>query len=431
MKSTLKKKYKKFIATISQKPAPVFLIPNATSAANVGDEAMLHVLMSLIKAAEPEAVIKIHGFEPETHEYLEVTANRPTLYYWAVFSNPKLLIRAYRMLIVVAVFIGLTLRWQSLLSAITKRESVVGDILNDFLSANVIVTVGGGYLRSKPGISQALNFLMILSPFALANFSSARKIISPISVGPFAQSWQGKVAAKVVRSFDVVAVRERFSFALVKSLGVIQVQLASDHALLLPQKTIKKRSASKKIRIGFTVRPWLAESEQLSLESAYATTLASMYKKYGATIVPIVQVNAAHFGEDDALATKRVMVRLARLGVPVAPAIYIENVDHGLNTYGALDLLIGMRMHSNIFAGTQGTPFVPISYEYKTEGISEDFGLHDFCIKCSDVTEENLLATVQKLINRRSNVEKQMMLRLQKIQKSEAERWVQELKIRN
>ena len=80
-------------------------------------------------------------------------------------------------------------------------------------------------------------------------------------------------------------------------------------------------------------------------------------------------------------------------------------------------------MHSNILSATQGTPFVAISYEYKTEGISRDLGVEDYCIKVEDVSIENLYDLFMKAYKNQVYLKETLKKSLEKIRKEEAERW--------
>ena len=44
------------------------LVPNATSPKNIGDQAMLEVLMKLVKAAFKNASISLHSTDPNLHD---------------------------------------------------------------------------------------------------------------------------------------------------------------------------------------------------------------------------------------------------------------------------------------------------------------------------------------------------------------------------
>ncbi len=403
-----------------------YLLPNITSAANVGDEAMLEVVMGLIREEHEDAAITIHGFEPETHADLDVHANRPSLYYWAVFEDERAIVRAARLVLMVLGCLAVWLSVTPLLQLLKWISPALTSILDDYQKADVIVFVGGGYLRSKKGVSQSLNFLLHLVPFALSTTTAAKTVVAPISVGPFGYQWQARLTAWVFKKLDVVTVRERFSHKVLAEAGLEGHVLATDHALLMTPLKVHSGPGSKQSRppvIGFTIRNWLDADTQSQLERSYALALAAVSKETGATIQPIIQVSAPRFGEDDGAATARVVKLLHSMSVKVEETVQIQGVSHGKAVYGKLTALVGMRMHSNIFAGTQFVPFVPISYEYKTEGISEDFELDAYCIRSEDVTAEKLTTNLSAVFTNSQTLSKNIARTLARIQKREHARW--------
>jgi colanic acid/amylovoran biosynthesis protein len=107
--------------------------------------------------------------------------------------------------------------------------------------------------------------------------------------------------------------------------------------------------------------------------------------------------------------------------------VKIKNVTHAKEVYGGLTLLVGMRMHSNIIAATQGVPFVAVAYEYKTQGIASDLGLEDYSLVCEKVTGDTLYAQVHLMLERIDEVKKLMSSRLAMIQEKEIRLWMERL----
>lgn len=397
------------------------LIPNITSARNIGDVAMLEVLMKLILSTYPQAEIRLQSSEPHTHSYTTVASIKPSLYYWAVFEDRRLLKRVKRLSRLLILVIGAYFNIPSIVKLATFKSQSLSDLVQDFTEADIIIFVGGGYLRSKIGVSQSLNLLMNLLPFGFAHFTHAKKVIAPISIGPFGSGWHKWFTAQVIKKFDIVAVRERFSFNAMKPYEINNLLRTSDHALLVePNRMSKVKSIPV---IGFTIRQWLKGDDQTKLENAYATALALVSQSTSSKIQPIIQVDAPHFGEGDAEVTARVIAQLKKLNAGVLPIIKIKSVSHAKKVYGQLDLLVGMRMHSNILAAVQGVPFVAVSYEYKTEGIARDLQLGSVCIRCEEVNSNNLQKLVKKAFAQRGQLAKHMNDALLEIQSRDSLLW--------
>ena len=80
--------------------------------------------------------------------------------------------------------------------------------------------------------------------------------------------------------------------------------------------------------------------------------------------------------------------------------------------YGCLDLLVGTRFHSVIFAMTASVPVLAIEYEHKTSGIMHDLGLDEWVYDISTVDGAMLVAGLRRLFARRAEVVAQLAERM-------------------
>lgn len=408
--------------------SPTILIPNVTSNANLGDAAMLEVLVKMVGTLFPKAKIVIHASQPETHNATDNISVRPTMYHWAVFDTPTLWVRVWRMLAVVVLLIAMRWRWKLLERFIRSRVVVLDQIAADFEKAQLVVMVGGGYLHTKPGISQSLNLMMQLVPMLVGRWVSGRVITAPIGFGPFAYHWQARMTAWVLNQLDLVAIREKYSWKAISSWRGSRMVRSCDHALLLSQDQ-SVASEHRPPVVGFTIREWLTGEKQMGLEKAFVEGLAKLASNNQVEIQPIIQVDAPQYGEGDVSVTERVIEGLTARGCVTLPMVKIKNVAHAKEVYGGLTLLVGMRMHSNIIAATQAVPFVAVAYEYKTQGIASDLGLEDYSIVCERVTGDTLYAQVHLMLERIDEVKKLMLNHLAKIQEKEFSLWMERLEI--
>ena len=69
-----------------------------------------------------------------------------------------------------------------------------------------------------------------------------------------------------------------------------------------------------------------------------------------------------------------------------------------------MDVFVGTRMHSNIFAIGAGIPTAAIAYQQKTSGIMEELGFADLVIDIGDITEDKLVALYRRLCDRQAAI---------------------------
>lgn len=385
------------------------LIPNATSPKNIGD---LAILTGFLRTIKNKKAVKIHSADPHLHTF----PASHTLYTWAVFENKKPHIRILR-LIQLIVYTSHIKNYVKAFKSPTLKK-----LLDDYVAADVIIFAGGGYLRSQPGTKQALNLLMLLFMFYVAKNFNAKKIIAPISFGPFAYKWQESISAQLIRMFDVVTVREKFSYELLKKYNPKNLHLSSDTSLLLENFKKEKKNRSEFV-LGFTIRKWLPQMKQKKFENEFAQALITFAQTTKCSIQPIVQVDAPEYGEDDMKLSIKIINILKKSHVKVLPIEKVQNLKSAESIYSSIDMLLGMRMHSNILAALCNTPFVAISYEYKTEGISNDLGVGKYCIQVNKVRKDNLYEILIKAYGNSESIKKTMGKKITRLRQKELTRW--------
>lgn len=390
------------------------LIPNATSPKNIGDLAMLTVLIRLIKESAKNARITVHSFDPQLHTLRGVTFDQ-TFYSWAVFTNSNY---GQRLLRITALL--LTIGLTKLGVKLPHQFGTPARLLNDFRQADLIVLAGGGYLRSQPGFTQTLNLLMQLFPFMVAKMFPVPKIVAPISFGPFTHAWQEKLAARTLTGLGLVATREVHSYAKLESYNFPHLIQGVDLALLIRKKPVPVKTT---FTLGFTLRSWLNRQQTIFEDELIKslTQFAKAVKKIA--IQPLVQVDAREYGDDDYERTQKIANILKNEGLLVRPLKINLTVTDAVNNYASLSLLMGMRMHSNILAATQGVPFVAIAYEYKTDGIAKQLGVSGLTVPFTHVTSQTLLRLLTKAYINRFVLRERLLRKVASIQKREMPRW--------
>ena len=404
---------------MKNKTSVTILIPNATSPRNIGDLAMLESLIGLIKSSRKNADIRVQSIDPSLFSYKDYKIS-DTLYGWSVLSISSSRIRVYRLLLVCFAYFAIRMN----MNIVPFLPVTLRKIIKDYQLADTIIFVGGGYLRSNKGLKQSLNLLMQLVPFIFSKLFDAKRIVAPISFGPFAYKWQEKFAANLLKDFDVVTVREDISFKILEKYQIHNLILSSDHALLLKRNFhTKQLNTHKRFTLGFTIRNWGSSEEQQKIEDVIVNSIETVSKSMALQIQPIVQVDAPQYGDEDEKVTRRIVQGLIERGIKVLPIIINHSLSKALKTYASIDLLIGMRMHSNILAAIQGIPFIGIAYEHKTRGIARLLNHEKYVIDDHQVNHKILSSLILTVKNRYKEIVVLMTQALLGIQEKELKRW--------
>lgn len=394
-----------------RKPRDI-LITHVYSSDNKGDAALTSVLLSDMRRIFPDARQKILKLDqarkdgkfesvPEYPSFMGCALNK--------FNNPLAKL-AY-----VLYMIPATLLWAVCYRRLNWRlwlPRELRDVAAMYAAADLIVAVGGGYIRSRKGLLNRFNIPLLLHPLLLGWLLGKQTVLYSQSVGPFVNIYEPALVAYVLRKMDIVILREDISVALLHKIGVRDNVVRSiDSGFLLQAKRsldVRKRYRIEPdtLLIGVTVRQWLHGEEQAAYERAVAGALDAMIEKHGARVLFIPQVTAAK-GDDDRIASRRVR----RYMLHKSQATVIEAAPDHFDVkaiYNELDVLLGTRFHSVIFSLTSFVPVLAIEYEHKTSGIMHDLGLEAWVVKIEDAAEPVLTKSLQRLIAERSAYRSQL-----------------------
>ena len=131
-------------------------------------------------------------------------------------------------------------------------------------------------------------------------------------------------------------------------------------------------------------------------ETALADTLGGFARTHDATVVFFPQVIGPSEREDDRVAARRI---IARMGLGAKAILLEEPVPPALMKalYCEIDILIATRMHSAIFALSNGVPTLMIEYLHKVRGLAEMLGLAEWTLSLSEMDASRLAQMLDAL----------------------------------
>jgi len=383
-------------------PPKNIIISHVYSSDNKGDAALTSVLIADLRRKFPKAkitILKLEGAAPSGR--FEGVREKPSFMYYVAhkYNNPvlKLVYALYMM--------SATLAWAIMYQGTGKflyLPTHLREIVHMYEQADLIVPVGGGYIRGRKGLAMRFNVPLLLHPLLFGYLLGIPTVLYAQSIGPFVNRYEGPLVAFVLRRMTLVLLREDTSVALLKKLGVTRnVQRAIDSGFLLnttdriPLRRHYQIPAGK-LLVGVTVRSWLTGEAQTKYEKAVARALDHLVETARAHIVFIPQVTAAK-GDDDRVVSRRVRDHMQHQESTI---VINQTPDHHQikAIYDNLDILLGTRFHSVIFSLTSRVPVLALEYEHKTSGIMRDLKLEQWVIKIEDVTAQKLASLLDKLI---------------------------------
>ncbi|MFN4218455.1 MAG: polysaccharide pyruvyl transferase CsaB [Candidatus Bipolaricaulia bacterium] len=299
--------------------APTLVIAGYYGFGNWGDEAALSVLIRALRSALPQTrLVVLSNDPPRTARLHGIEAiNR-----WNLFEIHRALVRAS----------GFILGPGSLLQDVTSTRSLL----------------------------YYLGLLCWAQQYKLSTYLIGQ------GIGPLRSRCSERWVAKTLQRAQLVLVRDRVSYewALAHGAHVIMGEdlalLAGPHPQPLSRSHLRERGAARRgegqrPKLSLSLRPGLSPKNITALRRALHTLSAD----FGLLFLP--------FQADQDLA---VLQELA----PTIPSVEAHRLDDLLQAIQSADVVLGMRLHSLVFALMCAVPFCALSYDPKIESFLRRVG---------------------------------------------------------
>jgi colanic acid/amylovoran biosynthesis protein len=370
------------------------LIINLHSSRNAGDAALAQVTISQLQAAFPDARFTLAMNDPDSHppdEQRHIRVVGSFMYWLQAVSGAGVARWQFWALCwlpfiwALALFVYQVSGWR--MYPLLNQEQRA--LLDAYLDADLIVSAPGNFFYHSGTVGV---------PFLVAAFSMVVAVLvgkplytMPQSIGPLQRWWQGLLVRWVLKRARMVLVREPLSVEQLHRIGAW-----FPHCALLPDLAFAFPGCSSETArhwlheqgidldqqhplIGVTLINWGVQNtrfaEQAHYEAVVSAALQHFTRRYGGMVVLFPQVCGPAYADDDRVVSRRVAARLSAEGVPVVQIDKPVAPELLKGAYRLMDLFIGTRMHSNIFALAEGVPVLAIEYRFKTQGIMRMMGL--------------------------------------------------------
>ncbi|MCX8052607.1 MAG: polysaccharide pyruvyl transferase CsaB [Armatimonadetes bacterium] len=234
----------------------------------------------------------------------------------------------------------------------------LGPIIRAMRRADIVISGGGSLLQDVTSVLSPYYYLSILR---LARLMRCKTMVYAQGVGPLIRDGTRRAVARALNRTDLITVRDSNSKSLLEEIGVTrQIHLSADPSFLVEtdvreaDRLLEERGFLGADIIGVSLRPWPAAGDWLN-QVVQGISRAS--EKLGAKLICLPMQPA----QDDPVC---LAVRNAAM-----ISSYKPGVVKGL--VARCRLVVGMRLHSLIFAAGAVTPFVPIVYDPKVASFAQ------------------------------------------------------------
>ncbi len=250
-------------------------------------------------------------------------------------------------------------------------------VLKELATADLLISGGGSIFQDVTSTRSLFYYITVV---ALAKLLGTPVMFYAQGVGPINKNISKTLMRLIANRVNFITLRDEESGELLTSLGVTKPprQITADPVFALKataadhskvQELLKEFNPDAKPLIGVSVREW----EALQGYQAELARLLDDLSAQGYKVIFIPLAFPQDIGESEKVA-----------GFMESPAtIMRENLSstEHLALISQLDGLIGIRLHSLVFAAGGGVPFAGISYDPKVRAFLETFGLKPLPLK--------------------------------------------------
>ncbi|NPV26687.1 MAG: polysaccharide pyruvyl transferase CsaB [Firmicutes bacterium] len=285
-------------------------------------------------------------------------------------------------------------------NAVSRTNPLV--LIKTLRQADLLISGGGSLLQD---VTSARSIVYYLGVVALALLLGTRVMFYAQGIGPIT-TWVGKTLTRIIGNrVDLITLRDEQSKEELTRLGVVRPpiyvtadpvlglrpaqlpdfgqRILSEHGVI--SRSVADQSVNQPLA-GIALRNWKGLAGFKVAAAKAADYLAG--KGWEIVLIPL------HYPEDVAAArdVQRLMQSEAHLLAVNLTA------QQAMAVIGEMDLLIGMRLHSLIFAAVMGVPVVGITYDPKVTQFLHSIGQMP-AGNVDNLTADALIAAVEKVIS--------------------------------
>lgn len=270
-------------------------------------------------------------------------------------------------------------------------------VLRGLLSSDLLISGGGSIFQD---VTSGRSLAYYISVVALAKLLGKPVIFYAQGVGPINRPLSKVLMRLVANRVDLITLRDQDSLELLRDIGVNQpeIRVTSDPVFALTPleedfevvdiKLAQLMDPQKPV-IGVSVRQWSAlEGYQPELAHCLDDLIEQGYQ---VLFIPMAY-------PDDVEESRRVASLMEQ------PATVLDqdlNSRQHLALISRMNFIIGMRLHSLVFAASMGTPFAGISYDPKVEAFLKQFSIQPLPLQYEEMKEQiDLLTSDHQLRDR-------------------------------
>jgi len=245
------------------------------------------------------------------------------------------------------------------INAISRND--FRELIRAIGSSDAVISGGGSILQDATSNRSLLYYLAIIY---IAKKFGKKVMFYGNGFGPITNSLNKKLAKLIINEVDAITVRDHYSKEFMQSLGIKKnITVTADVVFAMEKPSeestnvlLEKEALSlDKPLIGISIRKWKGQENYKSIIAKTADYLVK--RNFQVVFIPM------QYPDDYVISSE--IIGMMDTSAKVIEEQYSPQQVLGL--IGKLHLLIGMRLHSLVFAAIASIPMIGIEYEDKVK----------------------------------------------------------------
>ncbi len=264
------------------------------------------------------------------------------------------------------------------------RNNVVS-IINKLRTSDALVFGGGSLLQDVTSNRSIYYYLLLIR---LAKIMKNKVIMLSQGIGPILNENSRKITANTLNKVDYITVRDKQSKDFLENIGVNEnlISLSADPVINFRAEEKLEKVIHEKKKVCFSLRNWKCSDVSCKISHIAEKLIKNNIECH---FIPF------YYNEDLQLINEIDEI----IG---DDAVYYKerlSTNEAYDIIKGMNLLVGVRLHSLIFAASAGVPFVAVSYDHKVDHFAESVNMDVAC--CIENIDTELL--YREIINMLEN----------------------------
>ena len=261
---------------------------------------------------------------------------------------------------------------------------------------------GGSLIQDNTSTRSIWYYLTVLR---MAKRLGTKTMLFANGIGPIKRAYNRRFAGKVLNELQAISLRDAQSFNEIKALGINKpdIYVSSDPAVLLEASNessvdeliIAENIPTEKPLIGFSIRKW-ANSGYIDKIAEIADYCSEKYDSHP-VFIPM------QYPMDHDIS--QAIVSKMKNNASIVTKMYSPDIILGLTA--RLKLMVGMRLHSIIYAATQCIPLIGLVYEPKVAAFLKEIN-QPSAGSMDDLNTDEICEQLDKIWNNQSEIREQL-----------------------